>query len=116
MNATYTIRYEAPGAVELEKAIGYAKELGRAAKFAAMLLAAPLLGLAFVIAFPLAGLGYLAWMAVKALPRTWAAVAPIVKRIALFAAAPLVGLAYVIAFPFVGIGVMAYCAVRVARN
>ena len=116
MNATYTTWYDPPGAVELEKAAEYARELGRAAKFAAMLLAAPFLGLAFVIAFPLAGLGYLAWMAIKALPRAWAAAAPVVKRLALFAAAPLVGLAYVIAFPFVGVGVMAYCAVRAARN
>ena len=116
MNATYTICYGTPGALELERAAAYAKEVGRAAKFAAMLVAAPILGLAFVIAFPFAGLAYLAWMVIRALPRKCAAAAPVVKRIALFAVAPLFGLAYVIAFPFVGIGVLAYCAVRAARN
>ncbi len=106
MNATYTI-YATPGAAEFEKAAEYAKEIARAAKFALMLIAAPLMGLAFVIAGPLAGLAYLVWMAVRT---------PAAKRIALFAAAPFVGLAYVIAFPFVGVGVLAYCAVKAARN
>ncbi len=106
MNATYTI-YGTPGAAELEKAAEYAREAGHAAKFALMLVAAPLMGLAFVIAGPLAGLAYLVWMAVRT---------PAAKRIALFAAAPFVGLAYVIAFPFVGVGVLAYCAVKAARN
>jgi hypothetical protein len=81
-----------------------------------MLAGGPLLGLAFVIALPVAGLTLAAWMAVKALARRWAGAAAVLKRIALFAAAPFVGLAYLIAFPFVGIGALAYWAIRAGRK
>ena len=116
MNATYTIRYGNPGAVELESLAEHGKEIGHAAKFGLMLVGAPLLGLAFVIVLPFAGLGFIGWTAIKALMRKCAAAAPVVKRIALFVAAPFFGLAYVIAFPFVGLGVLAYYGVRAARN
>ncbi len=112
MNATYTICCEARVAIELEKLAKHVAEIRRGAKFGLMLVGAPLLGLAFIIALPFAGLGYFAWMAVKALPGTW----PVVKRIALFAIAPFVGLAYVIAFPMVGLGALAYYGLRAART
>ncbi len=105
MNATYTI-HETP-VLELEKLAEHAREAAHAAKFALMVVAAPLMGLVFVIAGPLAGLAYLVWMAVRT---------PAAKRIALFAAAPFIGLAYAIALPFVGMGALAYCAVKAARN
>ncbi len=116
MNATYTIGYEAPVGIELKALAEHAAEIRRGAKFGLMLIGAPLLGLAFIIVLPFAGLGYLGWMAIKALPRACAAAAPVTKRIALFALAPFVGLAYVIAFPMVGLGALAYYAVRAARN
>ena len=106
MNAITTTCYTPAVALEIP---AWVKEVRPATKAALLMLAAPFLGLAFVIALPLAGLACLAWVAAKA-------VAPVVKRIALFAAAPIVGLVYVIAFPFVGLGVLAYYAVHAARN
>ena len=109
MNATYTLH---PVYAEVEAVAARAKELGVVAKTAAMIVGAPLIGLAFVIALPIGGLAALAWFAVKALVRH----AAIVKRIALFAAAPAVALAYTIAFPFVGLGVLVYYGARAAVN
>lgn len=117
MNATYTIEY--PAAVELERVGAWAREVGgefgTAAKAGLILVAGPLLGLAFVIALPTVGLAVIAWMAAKVLVRHAATIAAVVKRIALFALAPVVGLAYVLAFPFVGIGALAYYGVKAAR-
>lgn len=118
MTATYTIRYypEYLGTAELERLTAWTKELPLAAKTALMLVAGPLLGLAFVVALPVAGLVLAAWMAIKAAARRRAGAAPIVKRIALFAAAPFFGLAYLITFPFVGLGALAYYGIRAARK
>jgi hypothetical protein len=117
MTATYTTRYTGYLATaELERLAAWTKELPLAAKTALMLVAGPLLGLAFVIALPVAGLALAAWMAIKAAARKCAGAAPIVKRIALFAAAPFVGLAYLIAFPFVGLGALTWYGIRAARK
>ena len=117
MNATYTTRYNGHLHIAgLEKVAAWTKELGPTAKAAAMLLAAPLLGLAFVIVLPFAGLALLAWMAIKAAAKKWTVAARIAKRIALFAAAPFIGLAYFIAFPFVALGALAYYGIRATRR
>lgn len=73
-----------------------AKSLGTA-------VAAPFIGLAFVVGFPLIGLAVLAWMVLRI---------PFVKNVALFLAAPFIGLAYAAAFPFVGVAALAWVAVR----
>ncbi|HSQ02512.1 MAG TPA: response regulator [Burkholderiales bacterium] len=88
---------------------------------AMMALAAPFIGLAFIIAVPFAGLAYLAWHGLKALVTHRAAIGRFVKNVALFFAAPFVGLAYAVAFPFVGLGVLVWMgakaiATRPARN
>lgn len=116
MTATYTTGYYPgyAGTPGLERITAWAKELPLAAKTVLMLAGGPLLGLAFVIALPAAGLALAAWMAVKAVARTWPGVAVVVRRIALFAIAPFVGLAYLIAFPFVGFGALVYSGVRAA--
>ena len=117
MTTTCTTRYPGYlGTAEIEKLTAWTRELPLAAKTALMLAGGPLLGLAFVIALPVAGLALAAWMAVKALARRWAGATAVLKRIALFAAAPFVGLAYLIAFPFVGIGALAWYAIRAARK
>jgi hypothetical protein len=108
MNATYTLHY---GYAELEALAARANALNAAAKTVALIVGAPLLGLVFVTALPLAGLATIGWMAVKALVRN----AAVVKRIALFAAAPVIGLAYALAFPFVAVGALAYCAARAMK-
>lgn len=83
-------------------------------KNAALVVAAPLLGLAFAVGFPLFGLAALAWMAARAVRE--ARLGRHVRNVLLFAAAPFVGLAYVLAFPFVGLGTLAYLAARAARE
>ena len=117
MTATYTLRYtEYAGVAGLEEITAWTKELPLAAKTGLMIVAAPLLGLAFVIALPIAGLVLAAWMGVKKTAIKWPRAAQIVKRIALFAVAPFFGLTYFIAFPFVGLGALAYYAMRAARR
>lgn len=73
-----------------------AKTLGTA-------VAAPFIGLAFVVGFPIVGLAVLAWMVLRI---------PFVRNVALFLAAPFIGLAYALAFPFVGVAALVWVAVR----
>ncbi len=82
----------------------------------ALLAAAPFIGLAFVVGFPVIGLAALAWLAWRALREHHARVARAARNVLLFAAAPFVGLAYALAFPFVGLGALAWMAVRAARE
>jgi hypothetical protein len=116
MNATLTTCYGYPATPALETIAAWTAEANHAARALLMLVGAPLIGLAFVVLFPLAGLALLAWMAAKALARRRAAIGGVVKRIGLFAAAPFVGLVYIAAFPLVGLGALAYYGVRAARK
>lgn len=79
------------------------------AKFVAMLVAAPLIGLAAVTLLPLAGLVMILKTGFKVLPQR-------VRDVALFLAAPFIGLAYLAAFPLIGIGALAYAGVQAARG
>ena len=79
---------------------------------AALAVAAPLIGLVFVLAFPLVGLAILAWIGARALARRAKPLARFAKNVALFVAAPFVGLAYAVAFPFVGMGVLVWRGTR----
>jgi CheY-like chemotaxis protein len=83
-------------------------------KFGAMLVGAPLIGLAFVLLAPFVGLATLAVMAGKAFVQSGGLrrTAVFLKNVGLFVAAPLIGLVYVIAMPFVGIGALIWVAVR----
>jgi CheY-like chemotaxis protein len=80
----------------------------------ALLIAAPFVGLAYAITFPIFGLGLLAWMGARALARYKALkkVAVFLKNVTLFIAAPFVGLVYVMLFPFIGIGMLAWIGIR----
>ena len=71
-------------------------------------LAAPFVGLAYVIAFPMIGLAMLLWNGVNAVAKRAGRIARFVKDVALFVAAPFVGLAYTIALPFVGLGMLTW--------
>ena len=84
----------------------------RRARNIAMLAAAPLIGLAYVVAFPILGLAMLAWMAMRPLAKRWKPIARFVKNVVLFLAAPFVGLAYAVAFPFVAIGMLVWRGTR----
>lgn len=86
----------------------------RFVKNVALFLAAPFVGLAYILAFPIVGLGMLAWMAVEAqrkksaeAPKAAAAVkSSALKNTAMALAAPFIGLAYVIVGPIVGLGML----------
>jgi hypothetical protein len=93
---------------------GAAAKAAHAVNTAATAFAAPFIGLAFVVGFPLIGFAVLAWVAARALAARWKGAARFAKNVALFAAAPFVGLAYAIAFPFVGIGALAWLGARAA--
>lgn len=77
-----------------------------------LFLAAPIIGLAFIVVGPFAGLAVLAWAAWKAFAGRWAGPARVVRNVALFFAAPLIGLAYAVALPFVGMAMLVQAALR----
>lgn len=111
MNATYTMNagYQTTAVARNNARRNEYQTAITKAKFVAMLVAAPLIGLAAVTLAPLAGLGMLVWMAIKALPKR-------VKDIALFLAAPFIGLAYLMAFPLIGAGMLVWVGVKAARG
>jgi hypothetical protein len=78
----------------------------------ALVIAAPLIGLVFIVAFPLAGLAMLAWAGARAVGRRAKPLGRFAKNVALFVAAPFVGLVYAVAFPFVGMGFLAWRGAR----
>jgi CheY-like chemotaxis protein len=90
-------------------AAGIGKQVG-------LLVAAPFLGLAYVVIVPFAGLATLialpVWYGGKALARRAGAIKKWMKNVALFLAAPFVGLAYVIAMPFVMAGMLVWVGLK----
>jgi len=94
-----------PAAAAEERAVSLLKSTG-------MALAAPLIGLAYVVALPFVGLGALAWRAVRPLANRLGAVVPFLKNAGLLLAAPFIGLAYAIAFPFIAAGLLLWRAVK----
>jgi CheY-like chemotaxis protein len=90
------------------------------AKRVGLVVAAPLLGLAYVVVVPVVGLAMLVglpvWYAVRALARRVGGMRVWLKNVALFLAAPFVGLAYVIAMPFVMAGMLVWMGVKAVRN
>jgi len=107
----------APAAAEAAEASapGALQNIARVVKNIALFLAAPFVGLAYILTFPIVGLGMLAWMAVEAQQKKSAesakahptpAVSSIAKSTAIFLAAPFIGLVYVIVGPIVGLGML----------
>jgi hypothetical protein len=92
------------------------EHLTLASRTALMLVGGPLLGLAFVLALPLASVMLTAYYGWKLLAGHWTRIARHVKNVALFFAAPFFGLAYIIALPFVGLGTLLYMGVKAARK
>ena len=90
----------------------------RIIKNVALFLAAPFVGLAYILAFPVVGLGMLAWTALQA---QQAAAKPLpaapakpsaLKTVALMLAAPFIGLAFVVAGPILGLGLLLWFGFR----
>jgi CheY-like chemotaxis protein len=84
-------------------------------KNVALFLAAPFIGLFYILTFPIVGLGMLAWMAIEAQRKkseTAAKLHPapakssLAKSTAIFLAAPFIGLAFVILGPIVGLAML----------
>jgi len=72
-------------------------------KNVALFFAAPFIGLAYLLAFPLIGLAMIAWIAGKAVAKTRTA-----RRIGTLMAAPFITLAFVTIGPVVGLGALAW--------
>lgn len=87
------------------------RRAGGAVKIA-LAVAAPFIGLVYVVAFPIVGLAMLAWMGARALALRPGRITRFARNVALFIAAPFVGLAYAVAFPFVGVGMLAWMGAR----
>ena len=79
------------------------------AKNVALFFAAPFIGLAYLLAFPLVGLAMIAWIACKAVAKNEAA-----RRVALVIAAPFIALAFVTIGPVVGLGALVWIGGRAA--
>jgi CheY-like chemotaxis protein len=99
-------------AVEVPGAAGKGRDM---LKVAALTVAAPFIGLAYVVAFPVIGLAMLVWLGVQAFARRAPRVARFMRNLGLLFAAPFVGLAYAIALPFVGLGMLAWMGTKAAR-
>ncbi len=78
-------------------------------KNVALFFAAPFVGLAYLLAFPVIGLGLLAWTAAKAVMKNDKA-----RPVALIIAAPYIGLAFVTVGPIVGLVAAAWYGTRAA--
>jgi len=80
----------------------------------ALFLAAPFIGLAYILAFPFVGMGMLAVLAVKAAAKHQTArrIGLFAKNTGLFILGPFAGLAYVLLFPFIGVAVLAWVGGR----
>jgi len=104
--------YEAPAFATVARAAAANEAKTHAARNIALGLAAPFIGLAFVLVAPFAGLGALAWFAAKALAAKYPGAVRTGRNVALFAAAPLIGLAYAALFPVVGIGALVWVGLK----
>lgn len=111
MRATATTlpRIEVAAAYE---AIAALENAARNVNKALLLCAAPFIGLAFIVTFPIVGLALLAWMAARAFAARWKRLARVLRNVALFFAAPFIGLAYAVALPFVGMVMLVQAALR----
>ena len=76
--------------------------------------AAPFIGLAYIIALPLVGLGAFAVLAsrVAAKNETLRNIGAALKTISMVFAAPVIGLAYIVLFPFLGLATLVWLAGR----
>jgi CheY-like chemotaxis protein len=78
----------------------------------AMFFAAPFVGLAYIVLFPIVGLGFMAVLAARA-ARQYHAVRTVgatLKHIGMAVGAPLAGLAFIVLFPIVGLGILMWTA------
>ena len=90
--------------------------IARFFKNVALFLAAPFVGLVYILTFPIVGLGMLAWTAIEAQKKKAEANAAMqpaapakpsgMKTAAMMVAGPFIGLAFVVAGPILGLGLL----------
>lgn len=80
----------------------------------ALFLTAPFIGLAYIVALPLVGLGFLAFMVARAAAKIEVvrAIGGTLKTGAMCVAAAIIGLAYFVFFPFIGLAILAWMGGR----
>jgi CheY-like chemotaxis protein len=80
----------------------------------ALFLAAPFIGLAYIVALPFVGLGLVAFMAARAAAKIEVvkAIGVALKTGAMFIAAAFLGLVYFVFFPFIGLAMLAWMGGR----
>jgi CheY-like chemotaxis protein len=86
-----------------------------ALKNIALFLAAPFIGLVYIVALPFVGLGFLAVMGARAAAAKYGAVKTlgrVSRQVGMLIAAPFIGLAFVIVFPLVGLAMLAWMGGR----
>jgi CheY-like chemotaxis protein len=81
-------------------------------KTAAMVVGAPFIALAFVVAFPFIGLGALVKYAAQAVLERRGPIVGFLKNVTLFFAGPLIGLLYAALFPLIGVSVLAWTGLK----
>lgn len=91
-----------------------APKAGGLVKDIALFLAAPFIGLAYIIALPVVGFAFLAVLAVRAAAKFKAvrALALVLKHAGMLIAAPFIGLAYVVFFPVICLGLLVWTGGR----
>lgn len=105
---------EASGPADIAPPEAAPKTIATALKNIALFFAAPFVGLAYILAFPVVGLGMLAWLGAKAAAKHGVAkrLGAIAKHAAMFIAAPFLGLAWIVVMPFVGLGMLVWLGGR----
>lgn len=80
----------------------------------ALFFAAPFVGLAYILAFPVVGLGMAAWIGFKALMKypAFRKAAHVAKQAGMVVVGPLLGLAFVLLMPWVGAVMLAWIGGR----
>jgi CheY-like chemotaxis protein len=102
---------------------GRARAMARFAKNVALFFAAPFVGLAYILTFPIVGLGMLAWTGIQAHQKKKAEAAAraevaapaqpsALKSFGLMIAAPFIGLAFVVVGPILGLCMLAWFALQ----
>jgi hypothetical protein len=110
----YVVTNEAPVEAEVPEAAG------STLKNVALFLAAPFIGLLYIVALPFVGLAVMAVLAGRVAAKFNAVKTAglVLKNVGLAVAAPVLGLAYVVFFPFIGLGALLWMAGKAvaARN
>jgi hypothetical protein len=96
---------------EEEAPQGYAKRI-------ALFLAAPFIGLLYIVALPVVGMATLTWMGLQPLLKKAAAAGNVrfLKNAGMLVAAPFIGLAFVVLLPVAGSAMLAWTGVMALRT